>query len=41
LFVRAQSGSITVDDVDISQIGLHDLRSKVGAACCLMLFDNL
>lgn len=27
--VELESGSITVDDVDISQIGLHDLRSKV------------
>ncbi|CAE6929912.1 ABCC1 [Symbiodinium natans] len=27
--VELEAGSITVDDVDISQIGLHDLRSKV------------
>ena len=28
--VELEEGKITVDDVDISHIGLHDLREKAG-----------
>ena len=29
LFRSATAGSLTIDGVDVSKIGLHDLRSKI------------
>jgi len=38
--IEASSGSIVIDGVDISQIGLHDLRSQLTiipqVSCCTM-----
>ena len=36
--VELQSGSITIDGVDISTIGLEDLRTRVVYATALSLF---
>jgi len=36
--VELTEGSILVDDVDIAQIGLHDLRRRIGIIPQVLLF---